>query len=63
MPGGPLDSDKFELEAHREIAELKARSRIRQLEAEQRRMQENQPRPTEDMTTETEHKQISTFTK
>lgn len=63
MPGGPLDSDKFELKAHKEIAELKARSRIRQLEAEQRRAQENQPSPTEDMTTEPEQKLQSAFTK
>lgn len=50
MPGGPLDSDKFEREVHREIAELKGRSRIRQLEAEQRQVQQNQPSPTQDMT-------------
>jgi len=46
-----LDSDKFEREAHREIAELKARSRIRQLEAEQRQLQQTQPSRMEDMTT------------
>jgi len=56
MPGGPLDSNKFELKAHREIAELKERSRIRQLEEEQRRIQENQPSPTEGMTIEPEQK-------
>jgi len=50
VPGGPLDSDKFEREVHREIAELKGRSRIRQLEAEQRQVQQNQPSPTQDMT-------------
>jgi hypothetical protein len=54
VPGGPLDSDEFEREAHREIAELKARSRIRQLEAEERRLQQNQPTPLEDMTTKPE---------
>ncbi|KAF9653783.1 hypothetical protein BDM02DRAFT_1069890 [Thelephora ganbajun] len=52
--GGPLDSDTFEREAHKEIAELKARSRIRQLEAEQRRLQQNQPTPAEDMTAKPE---------
>jgi len=46
-----LDSDEFEREAHKEIAELKAKSRIRQLEAEQRQLQQNQPTPTENMTT------------
>jgi len=51
VPGGPLNSDKFEREAHKEIAELKARSRIRQLEAETRELQQNQPTPTGDMTT------------
>ena len=51
VPGGPLESDKFEREAHREIAELKARSRIRQLEAEQRQLQQTQPTCTGDMTT------------
>lgn len=51
-----MDSDKFERKAHREIAELKARSRIRQLEAEQRQLQENQPGPTQNMTTEPEQK-------
>lgn len=54
VPGGPLDSDKFEREAHREIAELKARSRIRQLETEQRELRKNQPTPTGDMTTKPE---------
>ena len=54
VPGGPLDSDEFEREAHKEIAELKAKSRIRQIEAEQRRLQQNQPTPTEDMTTKPE---------
>jgi len=51
-----LDSDEFEREAHREIAELKARSRIRQLEAEQRELQENQPIPTVDMTAKPEQR-------
>jgi len=51
IPGGPLDSDEFERKAHKEIAELKARSRIRQLEEEQ---QKNQPTPTEEMTTKLE---------
>lgn len=55
MPGGPLDSDDFEREAHKEIAELKARSRIRQLEAERQQLQQNQPTPTGDMTTKPEH--------
>ena len=55
-PGGPLDSDKFERKAHREIAELKARSRIRQLEAEQRQLQRSQPVPTEEMTANPEQK-------
>ena len=54
MPGGPLDSDDFECQAHKEIAELKARSRIRQLEAEQRQLQQSQPIPTVDMTTKPE---------
>lgn len=54
IPGGPLDSDKFEREAHREIAELKARSRIRQLEAEQQKQQQKQPGPMKDMTTKSE---------
>jgi len=46
-----LDSDEFERKAHKEIAELKARSRIRQLEEEQ---QKNQTTPTEEMTTKLE---------
>ena len=54
VPGGPLESDEFEREAHKEIAELKAKSRIRQLEAEQRQLQKNQPARTEDMTTKPE---------
>jgi len=49
-----LDSDEFEREAHKEIAELKARSRIRQLEIEQRQLQKNQPIPTENMTAKPE---------
>jgi hypothetical protein len=31
--GGPLDNDDFERETHREIAELKTRTRIREVEA------------------------------
>ena len=56
VPGGPLDSDKFERQAHREISELKERSRIRQLEAEQRQLQRDQPGPTQEMTTNPEQK-------
>lgn len=51
VPGGPLDSDDFEREAYKEIAERRAKSRLLQLEAEQRKLQENQPIPTEGMTT------------
>ena len=46
-----MDNDEFEREAHKEIAELKAKSRIRQLEAEKRQLQQKQPAPTDDMTT------------
>jgi len=49
-----LDSDEFEREAHKEIAELKARSRIRQLEVEQQQLQKNQPTPTKNMTAKPE---------
>jgi len=49
-----LNSDKFERDVHREIAELKARSRIRQLDEEQRQLQKNQPTPTEGMSTKPE---------